>query len=71
MTEQRPISSGFGAASTAIEVVSGIDLSQKLAIVTGGASGIGLATTRAHSSGVKLALPAISILRLWGLNGQA
>lgn len=27
-----------GAASTAMEVISGIDLSRKLAIVTGGAS---------------------------------
>jgi NAD(P)-dependent dehydrogenase (short-subunit alcohol dehydrogenase family) len=47
MTRQTPIGSGFGAASTAMEVVSGIDLSRQLAIVTGGASGLGLETTRA------------------------
>lgn len=61
MTEQRPIGSGFGAASTAIEVVSGIDLSQKLAIVTGGASGLGLATTRALlHAGAEVIVPARS-----------
>jgi hypothetical protein len=34
MTQQTPIGSGFGAASTAMEVVSRIDLSRKRAIVT-------------------------------------
>jgi hypothetical protein len=43
---QKPIGSGFGAASTAADVISGIDLSGKVAIVTGGYSGIGVATTR-------------------------
>ena len=37
----------FGADSTAAEVVEGIDLRHKRAIVTGGASGIGLETARA------------------------
>ena len=37
----------FGAESTALEVVDGIDLSGKRAIVTGGASGIGVETVRA------------------------
>jgi hypothetical protein len=32
MTQQTLIGPGFGAASTALEVVSGIDLSRKLAI---------------------------------------
>ena len=41
------IGSGFGAQSTAAEVLDGIDLSGKLAIVTGGYSGIGIETTRA------------------------
>ncbi|MFP5078670.1 oxidoreductase [Rhizobium sp. YIM 134829] len=59
MTQQTPIGSGFGAASTAMEVVSGIDLSQKIAIVTGGASGIGLATTRALlHAGAEVIVPA-------------
>ena len=37
----------FGFHSTAIEVIAGIDLTGKNAIVTGGASGIGFETTRA------------------------
>lgn len=37
----------FGATSTAAEVLDGIDLTGRRAIVTGGASGIGLATARA------------------------
>lgn len=44
---QRPINSGFGAKTTAAEVMQGIDLSGKTAIVTGGYSGIGLETTKA------------------------
>lgn len=39
--------SGFGAQSTALEVVDGIDLTGRTAIVTGGASGIGVETARA------------------------
>jgi len=39
---QKPIHSGFGPASTAAEEIHGIDLSGKLAIVTGGHSGIGI-----------------------------
>lgn len=46
-TQQTPISSPFDAASTAREVVEGIDLSGQVVIVTGGYSGIGLETTRA------------------------
>ncbi|SKA34557.1 oxidoreductase [Consotaella salsifontis] len=61
MTQQTPIGSGFGAASTAMEVVSGIDLSGKLAIVTGGASGLGLETTRALlHAGAEVIVPARS-----------
>ncbi|MGJ7509925.1 SDR family NAD(P)-dependent oxidoreductase [Variovorax sp. GT1P44] len=41
------ITSPFGFHSTASEVLRGVDLSRKRAIVTGGASGIGLETTRA------------------------
>jgi NAD(P)-dependent dehydrogenase (short-subunit alcohol dehydrogenase family) len=41
------ISTPFGFDSTAAEVVAGIDLSGKRAIVTGGSSGIGVETARA------------------------
>jgi NAD(P)-dependent dehydrogenase (short-subunit alcohol dehydrogenase family) len=76
MTQQTPIGSGFGAASTAMEVVSGIDLSQKLAIVTGGASGLGLETTRALvHAGAHVIVPARDPERasfaLSGLKGAA
>jgi short chain dehydrogenase len=39
--------SAFGFESTALEVVDGIDLTGKRAIVTGGSSGIGVETARA------------------------
>jgi NAD(P)-dependent dehydrogenase (short-subunit alcohol dehydrogenase family) len=41
------VSTPFGAQSTAAEVIAGIDLSGRRAIVTGGASGIGVETARA------------------------
>ncbi|QIH08973.1 MULTISPECIES: SDR family NAD(P)-dependent oxidoreductase [unclassified Pseudomonas] len=46
-SRQIPIHSGFGAASTAAEVLAGRDLSGTLALVTGGHSGLGLEATRA------------------------
>ena len=42
-----PISSTFGPHATALEVVRGVDLSGRVAIVTGGAGGIGVETVRA------------------------
>jgi NAD(P)-dependent dehydrogenase (short-subunit alcohol dehydrogenase family) len=58
-TPQHPIGSGFGARSTAAEVIDGIDLHGKLAIVTGGYSGLGLETVRALSSaGATVVVPA-------------
>jgi NAD(P)-dependent dehydrogenase (short-subunit alcohol dehydrogenase family) len=44
---QVPLGSGFGMRSTAAEVIAGIDLSAKTALVTGGYSGLGLETVRA------------------------
>ncbi|MCA8426231.1 SDR family NAD(P)-dependent oxidoreductase [Burkholderia seminalis] len=46
-SRQHPLHSGFGAASTASDVLAGLDLRGKTAIVTGGHSGLGLETTRA------------------------
>jgi NADP-dependent 3-hydroxy acid dehydrogenase YdfG len=43
---QAPLGSGFGVTSTAAEVLDGADLAGKVAIVTGGASGIGFAYAR-------------------------
>jgi len=45
--KQHPIGTGFTAAATAEEVVGGIDLTGKQAIVTGGHAGIGLEVARA------------------------
>ncbi|MGW3284910.1 SDR family NAD(P)-dependent oxidoreductase [Streptomyces sp. NPDC001002] len=58
-TAQHRIGSGFGATSTADEVLKGIDLTGKLAIVTGGYSGLGLETTRSlTAAGAHVVVPA-------------
>ncbi|MEU8822876.1 oxidoreductase [Streptomyces sp. NPDC048636] len=46
-TPQQRIGSGFGPRSTTDDVLRGIDLTGRTALVTGGASGLGLETTRA------------------------
>lgn len=57
-TRQHPIGSRFTAASTALAVVAGIDLTGRVAIVTGGHSGVGLETTRAlRAAGAAVVVP--------------
>ncbi len=48
-TAQKPLNSGFGANTTAAEVISGINLAGKTAVVTGGAAGLGTETVRVLS----------------------
>lgn len=56
---QTPIQSGFGAATTAREVLQGVDLAGRVAVVTGGAAGLGLETTRALAgAGATVVVPA-------------
>ncbi|GAA2253557.1 SDR family NAD(P)-dependent oxidoreductase [Streptomyces atrovirens] len=56
---QHPIGSGFGARSTADDVLEGVDLTGRLALVTGGYSGLGLETTRALvKAGARVVVPA-------------
>lgn len=56
---QRRIGTGYGPRTTASEVVRGIDLSGKVALVTGGYSGLGLETTRALAgAGARVVVPA-------------
>lgn len=58
-TPQHTIGSGFGARSTADDVLAGIDLDGRLAMVTGGYSGLGAETTRALArAGARVVVPA-------------
>lgn len=79
MLQQHPIGTGFGADTTAAEVLAGLDLSGRTAIVTGGYSGIGIETTRAlAAAGAHVVVPARrpdhareALADLGGLGGRA
>ncbi|MFY0637296.1 oxidoreductase [Maricaulis maris] len=61
VSDQVPTQSGFHAKSSGAEVLAGIDLAGKFAIVTGGYSGIGLETVRALAAkGVSVLVPVRS-----------
>lgn len=57
--KQTPLHSGFDATTTATEALAGRDLSGIQAIVTGGASGLGLETVRVLAgAGARVLVPA-------------
>lgn len=59
---QKPIGSGFNAKSTTSDVIKGIDLTGKIAVVTGGNTGIGLETTKTlAAAGATVIIPARDI----------
>ena len=61
---QHPINSPFNAFSTAADVLAGIDLTGKTAIVTGGYSGLGLEAARAlAATGAKVIVPARDVTK--------
>ncbi|WP_295192637.1 oxidoreductase [uncultured Brevundimonas sp.] len=58
-TAQTPIGSPFNAASTADDVMQGVDLTGRVAVVTGGYSGIGLVTAKSlAAAGARVIVPA-------------
>ncbi|WP_316828479.1 SDR family NAD(P)-dependent oxidoreductase [Pedobacter miscanthi] len=59
---QQPIGSGFNATSTTTDVIKGIHLKGKTAIITGGYAGIGLETTKTLiEAGATVVVPARDI----------
>jgi len=63
-TEQKPLHSGYGPSTTAEEVLRGIDLTGRSAIVTGGYSGLGLETVRVlRQAGAQVWVPARDVPR--------
>ncbi|TAV40614.1 SDR family NAD(P)-dependent oxidoreductase [Rhizobium leguminosarum] len=57
---QEPLLTGFGPAMSAMEVARDADLTGRVAVVTGGSSGLGLETVRALiSSGASVHVPAL------------
>jgi len=50
--DQHPLGSGFGARTTAAEVLAGVDVRGRLVVLTGGYSGLGEQATRAFAAAV-------------------
>jgi NAD(P)-dependent dehydrogenase (short-subunit alcohol dehydrogenase family) len=48
--QQKPLNSGFGLRTSAMDAISGIDVNDKTCVVTGGYSGLGLETVVALAS---------------------
>ncbi|MBD2868672.1 oxidoreductase [Paenibacillus arenilitoris] len=62
LTKHEPVGSGFGPRTTAQEALEGKDLTGKVAIVTGGYSGLGLETTRVLAgAGATVIVPVRSL----------
>jgi NAD(P)-dependent dehydrogenase (short-subunit alcohol dehydrogenase family) len=56
---QQPVGSGYDRSTTVDDVLEGVDLTGRTALVTGGYSGIGLVTTRAlAAAGATVVVPA-------------
>lgn len=63
-TPQIPLGSGFSAHTTTLDVIAGIDLVGKLAIVTGGYAGLGLEAARTLAeAGARVIVPARDVER--------
>jgi NAD(P)-dependent dehydrogenase (short-subunit alcohol dehydrogenase family) len=63
-TPQTPIGSGFTAFSTAEDVIHGVNLEGKIAMVTGGYSGLGRETVRVFlAAGARVFVPARDVAR--------
>ncbi|MFB6466738.1 oxidoreductase [Cytobacillus sp. Hz8] len=61
-TPQQPLHTGYGPRTTAEEIMQGVDLTGKVAIVTGGYSGIGLEVSRVFAkAGAQVVVPARSL----------
>jgi NAD(P)-dependent dehydrogenase (short-subunit alcohol dehydrogenase family) len=61
---QQPVNSGFNAKSTTMDVINGINLAGKTAIVTGGYAGIGLETVKTFvNAGAKVIVPARDVAK--------
>lgn len=59
---QKPLSTGFNFYTTADEVMDAVDLTNKIAVVTGGYSGIGLETVKQlHKAGATVIVPTRNV----------